>query len=255
MDMFLEERRQNILKILKEKKKATVSELANIFAVSEVTIRKDLEALEKLNLLERTHGGAIIGEAIVDVPAIYQRKILNKEVKEKIGAKAIDLINDNEIIILDSGTTTFEIAKNIKMFNSLTVITNSLEICTELTKYDGIRVIATGGEIIKDNLSMRSLVAEQMLQNYKATKAFIGVSALSIEHGFTTSDGIAANIKKQMIKSAETVIVVSDSSKFGKVSFCPVCEYDEIDVLITDRNISREYLDAFTSKGIDVIMV
>jgi len=253
--MYLEERRQNILKILKEKKKATVSELANLFSVSEVTIRKDLEALEKLSLLERTHGGAIIGDAIVDVPAIYQRKILNKEVKEKIGAKAVDLIHNDEIVILDSGTTTFEIAKNIKTFNNLTVITNSLEICTELTKYDGIRVIATGGEIIKDNLSMRSLVAEQMLQNYNANKAFIGVSALSLEHGFTTSDEIAANIKKQMIKSAEKVIVVSDSSKFGKVSFCPVCEYYEIDVLITDQNISQEYLDAFAKKGITVIMV
>jgi len=253
--MFLEERRQNILKLLSEQGRVTVGELSEIFNVSEVTVRKDLEVLEDMKFLTRTHGGAILSESIIDVPAIYQRRILNKEIKEQIGSKAAELIKDNEIIILDSGTTTFEITKGLKNFSSLVVITNSLEICNELIKCDGIRVIAIGGEIDRENLSMRSLVAQQVIRNYSADKAIIGVSALSLEHGFTTSNELAASIKKQMIKSAKQIIVVSDSSKFDKVSFCPVCEYDEIDVLVTDRNIRKEYLEAFQKKGIKVFLV
>lgn len=254
-EMFLEERRQSILKILSERKKVTVYELSKIFFVSEVTIRKDLEALEKQNMLKRTHGGALISEKVIDVPTIYQRRILNKEVKERIGRRLAELIDDDEIIMIDSGTTTIEAIKYFKHFKNLNIITNSLEICNEAIKYDGVKIVAIGGEIIKENLSMRSLIAEQILKNYNANKAIIAVSALSLEHGFTTSDEIAASIKKQMLKSAKQKIVISDSSKFGKVSFYSVCEFNEIDILITDHNISKEYLEAFKEKNIKVYMV
>lgn len=253
--MFLEERRQNILNILNEKKKVLVEDLSSIFSVSEVTIRKDLEYLEKHNLLKRTHGGAISNESFIDVPALYQRRILNKCLKEKIGIRTAELLKNGETIIIDSGTTTIEVIKHINKIKNLNIITNSLEICNEALRFDNIRIVATGGEIIKDNQSMRSLFAEQVVKNFNANKAIIGVSALSLEHGFTTSDEITARLKKQMLMSSKQKIVIGDSSKFGTVSFYTICKFDEIDILITDNKISKEYLEAFTNKGIKVYIV
>ena len=253
--MFVEERQQEILKLLNAKKRITVEELINKFSVSEVTIRKDLNALRKKNLLKRTYGGAVVSRSIIDVPTFEKRKVINKEVKEKIGREAVKLIEENETIMIDSGTTTFEIAKGLKQFHNLTIITNSLDVCVEIIKYNSIKAVSTGGEINKNNLSMSGLATKQVLSKYRANKVFIGISALSLEHGFTTSDEQVARAKKQMMKSSNKVVVVSDSSKFDKVSFSKICDYDEIDILITDDGISEEYLNAFKEKNIRVYLV
>jgi len=253
--MFVEERQQKILKLLNEKKRITVEELINKFSVSEVTIRKDLNTLRKKNLLKRTYGGAIVSRSMIDVPTFEKRKVINKKIKEKLGRKAIELIEENETIMIDSGTTTFEIAKRLKVFNSLTIITNALDVCTELINHNSIKVISTGGEINKNNLSMSGLATKQVLSKYRANKAFIGVSALSLDHGFTTSDEQIARAKNQMMKSSNKVVVISDSSKFDKVSFSKICDYDKIDILITDDGISEEYLNAFKEKNIRVYLV
>jgi len=243
--MFVEERQQKILKLLNEKKRITVEEL----------IRKDLNTLRKKNLLKRTYGGAIVSRSMIDVPTFEKRKVINKKIKEKLGRKAIELIEENETIMIDSGTTTFEIAKRLKVFNSLTIITNALDVCTELINHNSIKVISTGGEINKNNLSMSGLATKQVLSKYRANKAFIGVSALSLDHGFTTSDEQIARAKNQMMKSSNKVVVISDSSKFDKVSFSKICDYDKIDILITDDGISEEYLNAFKEKNIRVYLV
>ena len=253
--MFVEERQQEILKLLKIKKRITIKELIDKFSVSEVTIRKDLNDLRKKDLLKRTYGGAVLRKSTIDIPTFEKRKVINKKIKKKIGRKSIELIEENETIMIDSGTTTLEIAKCLKVFNSLTVITNSLDVCTELINCSSIKVVSTGGEINKNNLSMSGSVTKQTLIKYRANKAFIGISALSLEHGFTTSDEQVVRAKKQMMKSSNKVVVVSDSSKFDKVSFCKICDYDEIDILITDNGISEEYLNAFKEKNIRVYLV
>src|SRR6056297_993614 len=121
--MFVEERRHKIIELLSKKEKITVNELKKQFSVSDVTIRKDLNDLEKQNLLTRTHGGAIINDSVIDVPTIYKRKVINKRIKEEIGEKAANFVEDGQTIMLDSGTTTFEVAKNLNK-DDLLIISN-----------------------------------------------------------------------------------------------------------------------------------
>ena len=253
--MFLEERQQKILEMLNKKNKVTVKELTNNFSVYEVTIRKDLNELEKQKLLYRTHGGAIKNSNLVDVPSIYKRKVTNQKIKERIGEKAAEFIEENETIILDSGTTTFQIVNHLKKFTNLNVITNSLEICNALIKAAGIKIILGGEEVNKGNLSIIGSTAVKTINKYNANKLFLGVSALSLNNGYTTSEEKIANIKKCMINLANKIIVVSDSSKFDKVSFFTVCDYDEIDAIITDDKIENRYIKAFKEKNIDVNIV
>jgi DeoR/GlpR family transcriptional regulator of sugar metabolism len=253
--LFVEERLQKTIELLKIKKKVTINDLMKEFSVSDVTIRKDLSKLEKQNILQKTHGGAILNESIMSVPSIYQRRVINNQIKEKLGMKAAELIKENEIIMLDSGTTILEIAKKLTKFNDLIVVSNSLDVCVELVNCGGIKVVSTGGIIDKKNLSMRGAAAEQTLSRYKANKAFIGISSLTLKYGFTTSDEQAARVKRKMMESANQVIAVGDSSKFDKVSFAPVCSLDEIDIVITDKNLPKEYMDAFLKKKIQVYLV
>jgi len=252
--MFVEERRHQIIELLSEKEKITVNELKKHFSVSEVTIRKDLNNLEKQNLLTRTHGGAIINESVIDVPTIYKRKVINKKIKAEIGKKAVDYVKSGQTIMLDSGTTTFEVSKNLNK-KDLLVISNSLEICNNLIQTNGVNVIIAGGRIDKENLSIHGKSAENLIKKYNADIFFMGLSALSLEKGLTTSEERTANIKRLMMDSAKKVILVSDSSKFGKVSFSSICDFDAIDLIITDNNIETEYIEAFNKAGVDLYTV
>jgi len=252
--MFVEERRHKIIELLSKKEKITVNELKKQFSVSDVTIRKDLNDLEKQNLLTRTHGGAIINDSVIDVPTIYKRKVINKRIKEEIGEKAANFVEDGQTIMLDSGTTTFEVAKNLNK-DDLLIISNSLEICNNLIQENGVDVIITGGRIDKENLSIHGKNSENLIKNYNADIFFMGLSALSLEKGFTTSEERTANIKRLMMDSAKKVIVVSDSSKFGKISFSSICDFDAIDLIITDNNIETEYIEAFNKADIDLYTV
>jgi len=253
--MFVEERHDEILQMLNDSAKVTVSELARRFSVSEVTIRKDLKTLEEESLLKRTHGGAIINNSLEDVPSINSRRIIKKEIKEKIGLKTAEFIRNNETIMLDAGTTTLEVAKNLSRFNNLIVVSNSLEICNLLTKFKGIKAVATGGEINKDNLSMRGSIGIQVLSQYTANKAIMGAVGLSLKHGLTVSSELVSKIKRQMIESAKEVIVVADSTKFDNVSFSPVCDLEEIDIIITDQDIPEEYMYGLKERNIKIYTV
>jgi len=252
--MFLLERQQNILDLLRKKKKVFVSELTKKFLVSEVTIRKDLNELEKQNLVQRTHGGAIINKFLTDIPGINKRRIMFKQKKEIIGIKTSKLIEENETLMIDAGTTTYEVAKQLGKFNKLIVISNSLEICSLLINFAGIEVSATGGIINKNNLSMRGAMGVELLSKYTASKAIIGVDGFSLEHGLTASNELVSDIKKQMIKSSNIVIIVTDSSKFGRVSFSPVCGLEDIDIVVTDEDIPKEYIQDLKEMDISLLL-
>lgn len=230
--------------------------MSSLLKVCEVTIRKDLNKLDEMGLLKRTHGGAI---AIVNVqfePSLLERECKNLSIKSRIGKLAADLIENNEAIILDSGTTTYQIAKNIKCknFTNLTVITNSIPIAYELMNCSGIHLIVLGGECRGLTGALVGSFAEGILKNLYADKVFLGANGLSLERGLTAPNPTEANTKMMMARSAKRRIGVLDHTKIEQeylVSFCPL---SDLDTLVINRETPVEYIESIRSIGVEVLL-
>ena len=244
------------MEIVNEKKSVTVQELSSLLNVCEVTIRKDLNKLDEMGLIKRTHGGAI---ALVNVqfePSLFERECKNLPIKSRIGKLAVGLIKNNDTIILDSGTTTYQIAKNIKCkgFTNLTVITNSIPIAYELMNSSNIHLIVLGGECRSLTGALVGSFTESILRNLYVDKVFLGANGLSLERGLTAPNPTEANTKMMMAKSAKKRIGVLDHTKIGQeylVSFCPL---SELDILVIDRDLSPEYVELLRDAGIEVLL-
>ncbi len=249
------ERRSRILKLLEKDGKVYVKNLSDLFNVSEVTIRNDLDLLEKKNLLIRMHGGAL---KIQRVGIDYQLNAkYKKHVNEKraIGKKAVELIKNGETIILDSGTTTEEIAKNLGRFNDLTVITNSLNVAGQLVELPNIRVIMPGGYLRRNSLSLIGSTAEESLKRYYCDKVFIGVDGIDSQYGISTPNTEEAHLNNIMINISREVIVVTDSSKFKHRSFALIAPITKVNTIITDKNIPADEKINIENLGINLILV
>ncbi len=248
------DRRAKILEMLENRGQVRIPELSKIFNVSEVTIRNDLEQLEQKNLLIRTRGGALkIQRVGVDYNLSLKSKKRRSE-KERIGVKAAQLVKDGETIIMDSGTTTAEVAKNLGEFKELTVITNALNIAGLLVEFPEIKVIMPGGTLRRNSLSLIGAIAEESIQNYYCDKVFLGVDGIDSVYGISTPNAEEAHLNKLMIKNAKEVIVVTDSSKFGKRSFVLIAGIEEVDTIVTDKEIPEEEYQKLLSLGKKVIL-
>lgn len=252
--LFAEERRADIVRWVNEKKKVLVPELIEHYKVSPATIRGDLRELEASGLIRRTHGGAIPGDA---AKAGYEPEAAAKNVshlaqKRAIAEAAAELIEDGDIVILDTGTTTFELAKLLKDRNNVTVIVNDLEMALYLEQFEGVQVIVVGGTLRKKFHCTVGPFATNLLAELNVDKVFLGTNAFSAQKGCTTPDINQAEIKKIMVRIATQVIVLCDSSKIGHKSFVPFAGTSDIDLLITDDRISPGQLEALTDLGLDV---
>lgn len=249
------ERRTKIIEIIEKDGKVKVSELSKLFRVSEVTIRNDLDQLEKKNLLIRAHGGAMkFQRAGIDFELDVKSK-KNRTQKIAIGKKAAELINDGDTIILDSGTTTLEIAKNLSSFNNLTVITNSLNIAGQLVEFPNIKVIMLGGTLRRKSLSLVGINAIESLKNYYCDKVFIGVDGIDTQFGISTPNVDEAHLNNIMISNSQEVIVVTDSSKFKNRSFTYIAPITKVNVIITDSNIPPDEKLAIEKNEIQLFIV
>ncbi len=248
------ERRARILQELKEKPKVHVSELSEKFAVSEVTIRKDLNELKRRNLLTRTRGGAIrLPEVnLGNDTTIRDKQLYNYKEKRAIGKLAASLIKENETIILDSGTTTLEVAKNLHAFNNLTIITNAINIALELLNYKRFSVILLGGHLRETSHSTVGPVAESSLKIFYCDKLFLGVDSFNLEKGVSTPNIEEANINQTMMAMAKETIAVFDSSKFNKRSFAFIAPVNKIGTVVTDEAIPSEIKGQLKQMGIKV---
>ena len=250
-------RRAQILEELDSKGQVFVSELSKSFNVSEVTIRNDLAHLEKQNMLIRARGGAIkikfykIG---IDTPFSDKQKQFFKE-KQRIGKAAIEFINDGDTIVLDSGTTTTEIANNLGKFKDLTIITNALNIASIISINSKINIFMPGGFIRKKSLSMVGGLAEESFENFFCDKLFLGVDGFDTIHGLSTANVEEAHMNQVMIEIARKVIVVTDSRKFSRRQFAFIAPISKIDVVITDSGISEEDKRRLINSGIEVVIV
>ncbi|MFL0247565.1 DeoR/GlpR family DNA-binding transcription regulator [Candidatus Clostridium stratigraminis] len=250
--MFSEERHIKISELLKEKSSIKVNELSNIFKVSESTIRRDLQEMEEKGLLNRTHGGAVSKGKSIFEPSFKEKEDRKYIEKLYIGKIAAAMIEDGDTIILDSGTTTLQLANCIKAKN-ITVITNSIDIASALSNRSDIELIVTGGTFRITTRALVGPISEGVLKNFKVDKAFIGANGISIKEGITTPNISEAHIKREMMKAASKVIIVADSSKFNQVSFAVVSPVTLADLIITNSDFNENVVKEYQEIGVEII--
>ncbi len=249
------ERHQFILNKLKKEGYANVVDLCKELNVSSVTIRKDLQLLEDKKLLFRTHGGATMNNPYtVDRPVNEKEKLQSSE-KMKIGAAAARSVEPNDSIIIASGTTVLALAKNIQPKESLTVITAALNVALELIKHPTIEVLQLGGIVRKSSSSVTGPYAQTVLNDFFCSKLFLGIDGIDIEFGLTTTSSMEAHLNRQMIAASQKVIVLTDSTKFGKRGFGRICGIEEVNQVITDSGIPDHYVNHLEGMGIEVTIV
>lgn len=249
------ERRKKILNMLEKNGQVFVHELSEEFEVSEVTIRNDLELFESKRLLIRSRGGAMKYENSVGMDfQLSDKDKIHYAEKIRIGKKAATLVNPGETIILDSGTTTMEIAKNLSPDDPINVITNAFNIANQLINSSNINIIVPGGTLRKNSHSLVGPLAEKSIRNFYVDKVFLGVDGFDTAQGAFTPNIEEASLNQIMIEISKEVILVADSSKFKRRSLAFICPTTKIDIVVTDEQISREDQNRLADLGVKVII-
>ncbi|GAA0872872.1 aga operon transcriptional regulator AgaR [Gangjinia marincola] len=251
----INERQSKIIERLNKKGFVKVSELCEKLDVSTVTIRKDLSFLEEKGLLHRTHGGASKQSLYAFERNVGEKEGIQVEEKRKIAQQALRYIQDGDHLILSSGTTVLYLSRMLSTLKKLTVLTSSLSVATELSEQPTVDVIQLGGSVRKSSNSVVGPLAEKTLQDFSCNTLFLGVDGIDPEFGLTTTNIDEAQLNKAMIKSAEKVIVLTDSSKIGKRSFGKIAGLDQVDVLITDKDLAADSKVALEDAGVEVCVV
>lgn len=253
--MLNEERRRAILDLLKRDGRVLVSDLARQFETSQVTIRKDLEILHGHGMAHRTHGGALpAAEGALEDPTLREKEKLHRKEKLHIAEAAAQLVNEGQVIILDSGTTTTAIARALRNFRNLTIVTNAVNIAAELAGTT-VEVILTGGTLRKNSFSLVGPVAEETLRRLNADVLFLGVDGFDVNYGLSTPNLLEAKVNRVMVEAAKRTIAVCDSSKFGRRSLSLIVPPSALQGVITDRAIDKATLRSLKKAGIEVTLV
>lgn len=254
--LFPEERHQQILSFLEKKGRVSVTELSEVFGISQATIRSDLETLAGQGLLMRTHGGAIASSRSDLELSFDVRRRLHVEEKERIGAAAADMVHDGEAIVLDASTTSLAIAAHLKNRRELTVVTNSLYVANELLDAPGVNVLLPGGFLRRDSISLVGIDAhEEILKDYNLQKAFFSAKGLSLENGLTDVNQLEVGAKRAFLRRARHIIAVMDGSKWAQVSFISFASLDQIHTVITDSSAPSAMISKLRERGVEVVVV
>jgi DeoR family transcriptional regulator of aga operon len=252
--VFREERLEKIIALLEKEDRLVTKNLPEILNTTSVTIRKDIAILEQRGLLKRTHGGAIKPKRLFHGLALNEKEKLNLEEKIRIAKKAAKLIFEGDTIILDSGSTTSFIAKEIKHMKGITVITNAINIVSILLNSD-IDVILIGGSLLKETSTLVGPLADDVLRKISADKLFIGVDGIDFEVGLTTPNILEANTSRVMMEMSGEIILVVDASKFGRRSLGVISKVSEVNSIITTKKLSENELKKFADYDVEVFIV
>ncbi len=250
----IDERRRKILEILRRDGQVKVSELSSFFDVSAVTIRSDLDILGQDGFLERTQGGAIQTVKNFYNFEFQRRKQENMEQKKLIAATAADLICDGETLLINSGTTTYYTAVELKRHKNLNIVTNSISVAIELGAHPTFRVILLGGDINAQYSFTYGKDAQEQLGRYKADKVILSVDGVCKDGGLTTYHAEEAVINNTMIERARETIIVADSSKFDHESFAFITQFEKAHYWVTDSLLSRDAIKTVEKLGIKVVV-
>ena len=253
--MLNEERRRNIVEFVNRHGRGLVRDLARKLGSSEITIRRDLDMLHDRGLVYRTHGGALpIQSASEADRSLTERELQHPREKIKIAAAAAKCVHEGMSVILDSGSTTTAIARALADFTHLTVITNAINIASELSG-SSVDVILTGGLLRKNSYSLVGPLAEESLRHLKADILFLGVEGLDARFGLSTANLLEAQLNRIMVQSAQRVIAVCDSSKFGRRSLSSIVPISAIHDVITDKQAPKADMEELRKAGVTVTAI
>jgi DeoR family fructose operon transcriptional repressor len=247
--LFAEERKQQILAALQRTPAVRAVDLGRALRVSVASIRRDLADLERSGLLKRTHGGALSNQLTAFEPSLAEKEDQYRAEKAAIAALAVSFVQPGDTIFLDAGSTTRQIARELRPWRDLTVVTNALHIASELAASD-LDVILTGGHLRRGVLSQVGPLTEQAIARLHVDKLFLAANGVDLTRGVTTPNMLEAQAKRTMVEHAREVILVADHSKFGHITFGGVCGLDDLDAIVTDDGLPGSVATAITDRGL-----
>jgi len=253
--MFAVERQKRIIDTLKTDGAVWVSKLSQELGVTEETVRRDLEKLEKQEALVRTHGGAIPVDESNHEMSLEKRKHLNADAKEKLAKEAVKYIVPGDTIFLDASTTTFYMARELKNMKDITVVTNSIRVISELAGIANLKVIGIGGFVSNNQSFVGTLACNYINQNCYANKVFFSSRGVTKSGGILDSNEQEWAIKQTMIKNADSKFYICDKSKIGRIGFAKLADFDELDYFISEKGFSDEIQKTLEDLNVKTITV
>ena len=247
----MKDRAERIMDILARRGYQSVSELAAELQVSDMTVRRYLDQLEKRELIKRTHGGAFAGQEMIEVD--YRiRETVHREAKEGIGAKAFALIQPGESVFIDAGTTTALLAYAITDTKRITVVTHSLVVARALENHTNVQCLLLGGTVHGATHSVLGPLAEEAISQFRFNRAFLGTSAIDLSEGLSQSTFEEIPVKRKAATQAQQVVVLADSSKFDKHVTFLFMKLEEVDTIITDPGLSDILQQGIRERGVEL---
>lgn len=243
------------MQYLKEREIASIDELCKEFDISKSTVRRDIDELETQGIIKKVYGGVVLVKTEENnVVPISVREINLIEEKKKIAKVAAEMINDNDVVIIDAGSTTVQMIKFLGAKKNITIITNSISVINDAIPCEELNIILTGGNLLRDTNSLVGIDAINIIKSLNARIAFIGATGISLTRGISNSSMIEAEIKKAMIRSADKIILMVDNTKFDVASLVTFAELDYIDEIITDVTPDEKYENYFRKNNIKLII-
>ncbi|MFJ5226303.1 DeoR/GlpR family DNA-binding transcription regulator [Streptomyces sp. NPDC088400] len=252
--MLRTERHERILEHVSAKGGLDVNELSRLLNVSGATVRRDLQHLSRLNLLRRTHGGAVIGGIGPEVPVQHRTEHCRTE-KQAIARAAAALVPEGAVVGLTGGTTVTEVARLLAERGPLTIVTNAVNIAAELILHKEVTLVVIGGNARNASYELVGPIAEKTLADHHTDMVFMGVDGISAAHGCTTHDQLEAATDRAFLGSSGRTVVVADHTKIGKVTFAKICPLPDIHHLVTDSAATGDQLERIADAGVPVTMV
>ena len=251
--MLAIERKNEILGRLRNEKRVLVSELAEYYNVTEETIRRDLDKLEKEGYATKTYGGAILGNSTKTDLSYAVRNKANVEAKKVIANLVTDLIEDGDHLMIDHSSTCYFSVKKLKEKKNLTVITNSVELASEICSIESWNVYMPGGQLRPESMALSGPASYEILHTYHVDKTLFSCKGIDMEAAITDSNDLHAEVKHAMVRAAKQPILVVDGSKFDKVSFVSIAKLKEISIVVTNCRPSQEWMRCFARHGIQCV--
>ncbi len=254
-DLSIDERRKRIVEKLNSEGKVRVADLSAEFGISEVTIRNDLDGLEKQGFLERVHGGAVSTYRAYYNMDLYERAKTNEAEKRCIGEAVAKLVCPGDTLLVNSGTTTLYVVQSLRDIKNLTVVTNSVAVAQESDRYRNMEIVLLGGNINAQYQFTYGDDTLNQLKKYRVDKLILSVDGVSAEEGISTGFLSEAEVDRQMIRRANKVIIATDYTKIGRVSFANIDPIDSTDYLVTNANAVKSELELISQRNVEIVTV
>lgn len=248
------ERHQLILKKLQEDRRVTIQQLSDLMLVSGVTIRKDLKLLEDKNLLFLTRGGASVNNPYAAEKPINEKELINAKEKQHIARAALSIIGENDSIIIGSGTTVFHLACCLHPTKRITVITPALKVALELCQRPNVEVLQLGGMIRPNSSSVAGNFAERILEDLSSGILFLGADGIDLNFGISITNLAESSLNQKMMDVAQIVVIMADSTKFGRRGLGRICGLEQVQYIVTDDGVPPGIVKQLEERGIKMII-